>query len=353
MASTLAYNPNSGAGCGQTSTAHPQPAVGYSQLAQQIDPRDTLRQYQHLHITGHNHQSAPKAPMDSSSKGIPAFNSAIYESGNAPTITTMTTTSALQPGSYPQGMVEPSTDLNPGVTMYGTNPPPHMEQYAALVNQYENSIHGTGGAGGMAMMAPSSGPNNAGTTTTTCGTCPQCSNGVTTTNNSATYIYDSSHPTQLGHGSPYTSTAVDAPSGKNYTTTSQTLVTPKQTLATHHRTTNVAQVPPAVTTDVKGDPRSNTITLSTKTIAPARDGRGMLIESVDTYTYRRPETTNGEYGNFPRRTHTEHVIDNPDAGNDTSGIPTSFGGPGTAEERPSLERHGNTTDGPIGGKYLP
>ncbi|KAJ3008057.1 hypothetical protein HKX48_008800 [Thoreauomyces humboldtii] len=61
-------------------------------------------------------------------------------------------------------------------------------------------------------------------------------------------------------------------------------------------------------TQVNGDPQTHTVTLSTTTYQP--NGGGNLVEAVDTYTYRRPETTNGEYGNFPRRGHSEHVVGN-------------------------------------------
>ncbi|TPX62192.1 hypothetical protein PhCBS80983_g00656 [Powellomyces hirtus] len=100
-------------------------------------------------------------------------------------------------------------------------------------------------------------------------------------------------------------------------------------------------------TQVNGDPQTHTVTLSTTTYQPSG---GNLVEAVDTYTYRRPETTNGEYGNFPRRGHTEHVV----GGNSNvfanggkivkSGdkvVP--LGGPGSAEERPGLARHGGIT----------
>ncbi|KAJ3021829.1 hypothetical protein HKX48_007712 [Thoreauomyces humboldtii] len=98
-------------------------------------------------------------------------------------------------------------------------------------------------------------------------------------------------------------------------------------------------------TKVNGDPSTHTVTLSTTTYQP--NGGGNVVEAVDTYTYRRPETTNGEYGNFPRRGHSEHVV---------GGSPSTFanggkvvksgdkvvplGGPGSAEERPGLARHG-------------
>ncbi|KND02561.1 uncharacterized protein SPPG_03019 [Spizellomyces punctatus DAOM BR117] len=102
----------------------------------------------------------------------------------------------------------------------------------------------------------------------------------------------------------------------------------------------------ATYTEVKGDPQTHTVTLSTTTYRPAG---GHLIEAVDTYTYRRPETTNGEYGNFPRRTHFEHEVDERGSEVFANGgkivkngdrvVP--LGGPGSAEERPGLARHGN------------
>ncbi|KAJ3175524.1 hypothetical protein HDU87_006187 [Geranomyces variabilis] len=106
-------------------------------------------------------------------------------------------------------------------------------------------------------------------------------------------------------------------------------------------------------TQVNGDPQTHTVTLSTTTYQPSGSN---LVEAVDTYTYRRPETTNGEYGNFPRRGHSEHVVE---SGNGSGGASNLFanggkvvkngdkivplGGPGSAEERPGLARHGGIT----------
>ncbi|KAJ3149236.1 hypothetical protein HDU89_003952 [Geranomyces variabilis] len=106
-------------------------------------------------------------------------------------------------------------------------------------------------------------------------------------------------------------------------------------------------------TQVNGDPQTHTVTLSTTTYQPSGSN---LVQAVDTYTYRRPETTNGEYGNFPRRGHSEHVVE---SGNGSGGSSNLFanggkivkngdkivplGGPGSAEERPGLARHGGIT----------
>ncbi|KAJ3159105.1 hypothetical protein HDU86_002005 [Geranomyces michiganensis] len=106
-------------------------------------------------------------------------------------------------------------------------------------------------------------------------------------------------------------------------------------------------------TQVNGDPQTHTVTLSTTTYQPSGSN---LVQAVDTYTYRRPETTNGEYGNFPRRGHSEHVVE---SGNGSNGSANLFanggkivkngdkivplGGPGSAEERPGLARHGGIT----------
>ncbi|KAI9099472.1 hypothetical protein DFS34DRAFT_593122 [Phlyctochytrium arcticum] len=101
----------------------------------------------------------------------------------------------------------------------------------------------------------------------------------------------------------------------------------------------------ATYTEVKGDPQTHTVTLSTTVYRPAGSN---FIEAVDTYTYRRPQTTNGEYGNFPRRTHFEHEVD--EDGDDiyaqggkvvkNGDEVVPLGGPGSAEERPGLARHG-------------
>ncbi|KAI8818734.1 uncharacterized protein EV422DRAFT_163145 [Fimicolochytrium jonesii] len=99
-------------------------------------------------------------------------------------------------------------------------------------------------------------------------------------------------------------------------------------------------------TDVKADPQTHTVTLSTTTYQP-RDNK--VVEAVDTYTYRRPETTNGEYGNFPRRGHNEHFVNGGQVDqlyahggkavkNGDKVVP--LGGPGYSEERPGLARHG-------------
>ncbi|KAJ3039066.1 hypothetical protein HDV00_012624 [Rhizophlyctis rosea] len=175
------------------------------------------------------------------------------------------------------------------------------------------------------------------------------------------------------YGPPTTSYAQGGiPTSSNYVTTASSNPAPRPNLVSRQIVSG--PVGQGTTTQVKGDPRSNTISLTSRTL---KDGRGCVIEAIDTYCYKRPETTNGEYGNFPQRTHEvgvrdtlsditiyipystelnqllqEHVL----SGNDNvrPGTLTSAGGPGTAEERPTLERHGNVGGVPTtNNRYLP
>ncbi|KAI8824860.1 uncharacterized protein EV422DRAFT_236001 [Fimicolochytrium jonesii] len=92
----------------------------------------------------------------------------------------------------------------------------------------------------------------------------------------------------------------------------------------------------------KSDPKTQTVTLTTTTQLPHN---GRALEATDTYSYRRPETSNGEYGNFPRHAHKECLV-NQGVGNHFGKVVRSgdrvvpLGGPGSAEQRPGLARHG-------------
>ncbi|KAJ3056636.1 hypothetical protein HK097_005560 [Rhizophlyctis rosea] len=288
-----------------------EPLMGLNQLQQASDHRDDLKRYQNLHLATSSTESVPRAPVVSGP--IAGVDTGFGGGHNGPT----TATADYSYGSGPTNFVSAGATIGNQSSSGATQ----LEQYAALRNAAESVIG----------HFPTAGLHGSYT------------NGISEPGishvNSGGPAYSSDYPaTNAPGGTSFPSNL--APQSKvgytpNYTTNAHAATGPKPNLVS--RQTVNGPIGQGTTTQVKGNPLSNTITLSSRTL---KGGSGCVVEAVDTYTYRRPETTNGEYGNFPQRQHEEHVLSPDEALNGRSGTLTTAGGPGTAEEKPNLERHG-------------